>query len=122
MAYKIKWENKGIYIFFNGKVDFKEFIRANNDLYGRSDFDKAKYQLWDFSEITYANFDMKDVKLISAMDKSAMHWNDNMKVAVLTNNQSIIDFANQYKLDLINTKWVCELFEDINIARKWISE
>jgi hypothetical protein len=121
MTYKIVWEEGGVYIKFTGIVDFDEFLNVNDLLYGKKEFDTIQYQLWDFTDINEKTcFNIENAEIISTLDKSAMKWNERIKIAVVTDNSSIIGFALKYKSDINKSKWTCDIFNTIKGAREWI--
>jgi len=120
MGYHIKWEEKGVFITIEGKIEFEEFLNVNNHLYGKPEFDDAQYQLWYFSDVADTNFDVEDARIVGSMDKAAMRWNENMKVAVVAENRSIIDFVRTYQKMIEGSNWICEVFKDMDHAREWI--
>jgi len=120
MKFKIKWEDNGFYIKFFNKIDNQTILDANYGIYGKIEFEEARFQLLDFLDITDFVAKPDQAKIIGAMDKSASKWNSSMKVAVVTTNSAVIEFTNHYIESLKNTDWTCEVFDSIESAKHWI--
>ncbi len=103
-----------------GQVCYSDIQEANSLLFGDSRFDTATFQLWDFTDIILFDLQGKPPLILSTLDKQAMQWNPKMKVAVISNNDSLSRFANQYGEQIEGTAWEYRHFNSLKDALKWL--
>lgn len=119
MNYEIEWEDGNFIATFNGFVVFSDIIEVDNIMYGDKRFDKMKFQLLDFSNIDSVEITRAQIKIISSLDRSSSIWNNNMKVAIVTNNENLLEITEFYRKSLKDIDWLVETFSNIEDARKW---
>lgn len=121
MKYHITFKDNGYYIKFFGLVDNQTILEANYDIYGKLEFEQARFQILDLLDISDFVAKTEEAIIVGAMDKSATKWNSSMKVAVVTNHKSVIAYNNQYKECITRTNWECEVFDSLESAKHWIN-
>lgn len=119
MNYEIEWKDGNFIATFNGFVVFSDIIDVDNIMYGDKRFDKMKFQLLDFSDIESVEITRAQIKIISSLDRSSSIWNNNMKVAIVTNNKNLLELTEVYRKSLKGIDWLVETFSNIEDARKW---
>ena len=122
MGYNINWEDKGVFVVFNETATGKEVIKIDDILYSHDNFERYKYQLWDFSEAIDINFTDEEMEIIGVLDKAASVWNKSMFVGIISTHKEFRESIEIYKKEIADIGWVCELFEDKESARKYINE
>lgn len=122
MGYKINWERRGVLVEFQDKSTGMDVINIDNLLYSYDKFEKMRYQLWDFTNSTEIIFTDEEMEIIGVLDKSASVWNKSMLVAIVSTDNVFINSLAIYKKEISEINWVCEIFNDINNARSWLSK
>lgn len=119
MNYEIKWEDNGVCVLLFNEVN-EQFIEFVNELLiTNENFEKIRYQVWDFAEVDNYYLDSEKGREIGALDKEASIWNKEMKVAIVTENESLIAYTKNYIEEIKDTAWQCKLFSKIDKAREW---
>ena len=118
--YKIKWGETGVYIQLFDKVNEQLIEYINGLIIGHGKFEEIKFQIWDFLEVDHYDIDAKRGEVIGALDKAASIWNKKTKIAILTENEAMIDYTYQYIEEIASTAWECRIFSRIKEAEKWV--
>lgn len=90
--------------------------QANDLFIGDSRFDKMNYQICDFTDVSSIDFNIKEVEIISVLDKSATHWNKTVKVAFITNDDYMKKIIQAYTKGMQETNWSFKIFDNIKDA------
>ena len=123
MSFKIDWKDSNVIVSFAKNFTFKDSFEANNLIYGDSRFDNMKYQLADFSKIEKAEFTEKEIKIISALEKSSTNWNNYVKLAIVKSTSVCLSYIiDPYLETMKSTNWEIKLFKDRIEAEKWCLE
>lgn len=122
MTFNINWDKKGVYVKFRGIVNAQDLIDANNYVISNKNFEKIDYQIFDFLTIDEFKITMEDIALIGSIDKSQAEFKKDMKVAILTKDQSVKEITLEYDKLMTGSSWITRLFPDIDSARKWCEE
>lgn len=122
MGYTIEWKHADIIVKFDGKLIKEDILSVDNQIYGNSKFDKMKYQIFDYSQVSEVALSEADVKMISILDKSSTIWNNHVRVAIITDDVKIFGLAEIYRAILIDTKWLVEIFTNFDEALAWCTE
>lgn len=120
MTFNIKWGKKVVYVKFRGIVTAQDLIDANNYLISNSEFENIHNQIFDFDEITGFFISKGDIEMIAAMDKAQAEWNKEMKVAVVTTDEQVIEINKKYKKILEGSGWEIKDFKTLKEAQEWI--
>lgn len=122
MNYDIKWKDKGVYVIMFNEVNEQFIEYVNGLIIGNEKFEEIKYQVWDFTDVSTYYIDEEKGREIGALDKAASVWNREMKVAVVTENESLIAYTKEYINEIANTSWQCKLYSNIESAWSWVLE
>ncbi|MGE0090658.1 MAG: STAS/SEC14 domain-containing protein [Bacteroidales bacterium] len=120
MTFNITWGKKAVNVRFKGIVTAQDLIDANNYLISNSEFENMHNQIFDFTEITGFFISKGDIEMIAAMDKAQAEWNKEMKVAIVTNDEQVIEINNKYRKLLEGTSWKVKDFNTLKEAQEWI--
>ncbi len=124
MSYAFNWKGSDIIITFTGELNLNEFIVSNEEIYDDPRFDSMRYQICNLREVENINIEPREVKLIGTLDRISSLQNDNIKLAILANenqinNEHFIGLIELYKGFLIETNWSVLIFDNIVDAEKW---
>ncbi len=104
-----------------GEIFYNDIQDANSLLFGDGRFDYVTFQLWDFSEIISFDLQGKPPIILSTLDKQAMQWNPKMKVAIVSNNDTLTRFADEYGEQINATSWHYKHFNALEDALSWVN-
>jgi len=121
MSYTIEWESKGFYRKFSGNVNGMEILHSNFELQIDPKFKDAKYIINDFTEITIHSIEIAHADSYAQTDDIISKSKGKLKIAIVVNNDSLIEIANYYRKMMKNQMFECEIFECIGDARNWTS-
>lgn len=120
MAYDVVWEERGIYKRFYGSVSADEFMQSIKSMQGDRRFDTARYSINDFLSVQKHMITEEDVKLFAAYAIGAFISNPNIKIAILTTDQSIISLVTFYSSPKMSP-FPLQVFSNLADARNWIA-
>ena len=124
MSYTRAWEEEGVVTIFSGTVTMEEVFNADKEFYADSRSDVSKYQITDFSGITPELTTDADIQKVAAFDAGSSMSIPFLKVVLITKDQHVKSLCQKY-IDfsrLLNTTWKFNICEDMQSARKWVSE
>jgi hypothetical protein len=119
MSYRLKWQGSDVLIEFSGEVVFEDIYEADNIMYGDPRFDLMRHHICDFRNVSSFNVSEDEVKVIAILDKASSHWNDCIKVAIVTKDPYIARMVTVYKNKLSGTNWTIRSFEEKSDAIQW---
>ena len=122
MTFNINWDNNGVYIKFRGIVNSQDLIDANNYLISNANFDTIKYQLFDFLDIEEFQIGKADMEIIGTMDKSQSDFKNDMKIAIITNDDYVRKMTVHYDQFMAGSNWITKVFSNVQTARAWVLE
>lgn len=122
MSYRLISENRGVYFYFNGDVNFKDIRRASADGWEHQNRDHNIFQIWDYCDVNKFYMEQMEAVLSSRMDNIAFgnigHFT---KIAIIATHPDII---NKY---VIYRKYIDQNLLDVDIflceedARQWVA-
>jgi len=118
MAYKLDWENNGIYWEYYGKVSGKEIVEASTTIYGDERFDTLKYKLVNFLGVESIKMDEDEVALIAYQHRAAERSNPNIKNAIVIKQGSKL--ADKFAAFFSDSSWDVQVFQDLDEANDWL--
>jgi hypothetical protein len=121
VAYKITWEEHGVYCKFSGTVSGGELKQCNNDIYGDERFDKIKYQIFDMLDVTELAIKTIDVHIAAACDSAAAITNPNIKCALVATDEKAHALSEVYQRGILTSPWKGRSFTTIMEAYAWLS-
>jgi hypothetical protein len=119
MAYKLDWENNGIYWEYYGKVSGKEIVEASTTIYGDERFDTLKYKLVNFLGVESIKMDEDEVALIAYQHRAAERSNPNIKNAIVIKSGSKL--ADKFAAFFSDSSWDVQVFQDLDEANNWLN-
>lgn len=122
MTFNINWDKNGVYVKFRGNVTAQDLIDANNYVISSANFETIKYQIFDFLHIDEFTITSYDMSIIGVMDKAQSDFKKEMKVAVLTQDDYVIQITSEYEQLMTGTEWKTKIFPTIEEARKWVKK
>jgi hypothetical protein len=120
MTFNINWYKKGVYIKFRGVVTSQDLIDTNNYIISNGKFDSIDYQIFDFLDIDDFKITPYDITIIGTMNKSQSEFKENMKIAIITNDDYIQNIIQEYEGLMKGSKWLTKNFPDVESANKWV--
>lgn len=121
MAHQIIWEGSNVIINCDGTFTSKDMIDSGNTLYGDKRYDEMSFQIIDLRKIDSFSITPKDVQVFATLDQSSSMWNNNIKLAFITEDRALIDLLKGYRSILVKTNWKVEFFKNIEEAETWVA-
>jgi hypothetical protein len=122
MTFNINWDKRGAYVKFRGAVNAQDLIDANNYLISNANFEGINYQIFDFLNIEDFKITSFDISIIGVMDKSQTEFKKDMKIAILTQDDSVREITREYTQLMEGSNWITKIFDDFERAKKWVEE
>ena len=121
MPYTNTWESEGLYRKFVGKVNGGEILESNYELHTDSKFNAIKYIINDFTEVTEYSIETAYINAYATSDEIISNTKGKLKIALLVTQPSLVSLANSYREQMKGKLFECEIFQNIEDARKWVS-
>ena len=116
MPFTTTWEERGTLTTFSGDVTGQDIIRATTAIHGDARFDSIRYIIGDFME-GRLSITLEEVREIAALDNVAALTNPRVKVAIVSNSETVEVGGALYKSD---SEWETEAFASLDDARRWV--
>ena len=126
MQCSVNWEKKGVICQYHGMFVVNDLAQTSRVVCGDARFDTTQYSMIDLLGIT----DLEDrpieqtlqmLKEIAFINAAAARSNPQIKVVIITSDETIAAFAAYYASELTICSWQASLFENIPMARDWVS-
>ena len=121
MTYTNTWETKGLYRKFTGVINRDEILESNLKLHIHPDFQKIKYIINDFREVSWHAIENGHMRAYASSDEVIARTKGKLKIAIVVNQDALIDLANSYREQMKEKIFECEIFQTIGEARSWDS-
>jgi len=121
MPYTNTWEAEGLYRKFIGRISGHEILESNFELHIDPNFQQIKYIINDFIHVTEHSIQANHTKIYASTDEIIAETKGKLKVALVVTQNSLIALANNYREEMIDKKFECEIFQTVENARKWVS-
>ena len=121
MAHEKIWESDGLYRVFSGIVSGEEILESNFEMHEDPNFAHIKYILNDFSGATGHSIDITHTEIYAATDDIISETKGALKIAIVVIEDEHRELANSYRSYLKNRYYICEIFQTLADARKWVS-
>jgi hypothetical protein len=122
MSYSITWETRGVYKKFSKIVAGAEFLRSSMIIQGDRRFDDIRYTINDFLGIDGHNITDHDILLFVGFARGAYATNPDVKIAVVTTDESIIELVKQSVEPPLSEPYPIEIFPSLEHARRWAQD
>jgi len=117
MPFQIIREQHGVYKKFSGHVSQAEFLQSVFQAQSDPDYDRMKYSINDFLDVTSHEVQIMHVKTAATYSLGAAFTNLNIKIAVVCTDQAMRDLVNHFTAI---SNYPLQLFNTLDDARKWI--
>ena len=121
MTHTTNWEKDGIIRIFTGELSPEEILSSNFDIYNQPNFETIKYIINDFTEVTSLAIDNEHIKIYASTDDIISKTKGKLLIAIVATHQKHIALAKNYQQEMENNLFVCELFKNIEDAKKWVA-
>ena len=122
MSYKHQWEDEGVHVIYFDELKSEDIIKSNSVLVGNPKYNKIKYILSDFENITSAGVSDVDVEVSKLFAVNSSDYNKNVRVALISSNkmlQALIEqYINKTLVDIPGAQQ--KLFDNLSEARQWV--
>ena len=119
MPYTNNWEEKGLYRKFTGTINGVEILEANLKLHVDARFNKIKYVINDFTEVSDLRVETKHTNAYAASDKVISDRMRGLKIAIVVTTELQITLAKAYLEQMKDSNFRCEIFTNLDDAYKW---
>ena len=119
MAYEIVWEPHGVYKKFWGYVSSSEFSRSVAAVHNDPRFDSLRYSINDYLAVKGFDVAENTVDVIAAMSLGARTFHPKAKIALVTDNDRIVELARHYSSPPLGS-YPTEIFATVESAREWV--
>ena len=120
MAHTNTWESSGLYRKFTGAITSVEILESNLELHGHPEFEKIKYIINDFSEVTGHTVVEGHTRAYATSDDMVSITKGRMKIAIVVDKDPLIAFAHAYQEQMQGKIFECEVFQSLAEAREWV--
>lgn len=120
MPHTNTWRKKGLLRKFTGNIQPEEILSSNFALHEHPSFAKIAYIINDFTEITGVSLNTNLVKIYAETDDIISETKGKFNIAIVVNQDNLIDLANSYRSEMKNRYFKCEIFKTVEDARKWV--
>lgn len=120
MSYQLIWKEKGVTAEFKGAINYSELRETLSKFYGDSKFDKINYLIINLLQVVKLDMTDSDLHVVGAMDAAAAKSNPKIRIAVITNNETILNLFASYEKGANRSPWEVKYFPSVNDANKWL--
>ena len=113
-------EENGIYWRIYGILSYGEFFLINKETWNRSDWSDMKYQITNFLDVDTVEISKEKVTLIAHMDSASSQSSHKMKVALVADQDDILELCTDYIEALKPGDWEAKIFGTLEEARAWV--
>lgn len=118
MAHTISWNTEGIIRNFSEGISPGEILQSNIEIYTQPKFEKVKYMINDFREVTSLT---EDTKIYATTEDIIARTKGKLLIATITTHDEHIALAKNYQKEMKNNLFKCEIFENLEDAQKWVA-
>ena len=121
MPYELSYKDGTFFLIHVGTISIEEINEVNGRIHGHEEFDSHKCQIIDLRDADFSQVPKKEAEQPGAIDYAASITQQNVSVAIITKDQTAIDFCEEYiaTSKLLGSSWSFEIFPDLNAAMKW---
>lgn len=124
MPYESKWEKNGFYSRFWGLIPESEVNEMNHEFSNDERCDKARYQIFDGTDIEAFTLNEQEITTIASNDIGLSTYIKNIAVALVGSKPEIKEAYQQYidTCQPYNITWKFRIFDTLDEARSWLNE
>lgn len=120
MAHTKNWTEDGVYRKFTDEISPDEILKSNFELQADPRFEEINYIINDFTKVTKLKFTSNHTKIYASTDDIISSSKGNLKIAIVAVQDAHIALANNYRDDMLNKFFKCEIFKTIKEAEDWV--
>ena len=120
MPYEIIDEGIGLLIRFRGDIATKEIMTANTEGWEHPNWQRHRYQIWDYSNVDSMVMDEPDSVAFAKIDSVAFQNTLPMKICFIAVDKAIIGLCETYSATLDVEESEARVFRDETTARQWV--
>lgn len=120
MPHTITWSEQGLYRKFTDNIYPEEILKSNIELQEHPDFFAAKYIINDFTQVTAVIIDNAHTKIYASTDDIFSDAKGVFKIAIVAEKAEHISLANNYRDNMKNLVYQCEIFNTVKEAEDWV--
>ena len=122
MAHTYYWEPEGLYRKFFDEVSGEEILASNLEIQNQPEFLKIKYIINDFSDVSSYTVTQGHTEIYAKTDDIISDTKGKLAIAIVVLNEEPKAFAENYRQQLKNRFFTCEIFESLQEAREWVNK
>jgi len=116
LTYSVVWERQGIYIRYQGRVTFSEFMGTVLDIHADATYASIKYVIHDMLAATELDFSGLDMTAMVAHELGARYTNPDVRPAVVSSDPGMEEKTRAFSA---LTRLDVGFFADVAAARAW---
>lgn len=121
MTHTCAWENNGLLRTFTDEISPEEILKSNFEIQADRKFHTIKYIINDFTKVTKLKIDSDHAKLYASTDDIISNSKGQLKIAIIAEQDEHIALANDYRNNMINRYFECEIFNTMSDANEWVN-
>ena len=121
MPYTYTWEPSGLYRKFVGEVSGDEILQSNFELHSHPQFESINYIINDFTEMTGFFITTDHTRIYAKTDEIISNTKGRLKISLVATHNEHIALAENYRKEMKNNRFECEIFNTVENAREWVS-
>jgi len=119
MAHTNTWNEHGLFRKFSEEISPEEILQSNFDIHACPEFETIKYIINDFTEVTDLVINTNHTKIYASTDDIISDTKGNLKIAIVAKLDAHIALANNYREEMKNKFFKCEIFQTLKEAQIW---
>ena len=120
MPHSILWESDGLVRKFSGQISGEEILESNFALQAHPKFQTINYIINDFTEVTSHSIEKSHTNAYATTDEIISNEKGKLKIAIVVNQESLIELAKNYQSLMRNMLFECEIFQSVEDSRQWV--
>ena len=123
MAFTHNWMNQGLHVKFFDTLTSEDLIKSNSNMVGETEFDKIKFLIVDFTDVTGLEVNDSDVNITVKFAIDTDHYNRDLKVASVSNNKELNSLIEKFIENTLSEVPHAQhkLFKNISDAETWFT-
>lgn len=122
MAHTLTWQQNGLLRDFSGQISPEEILKSNFDLHVDPRFEEIKYVINDFTKVTDLSVNKDHTKIYASTDDVISDSKGKLKIAIIAVEDGHIALAKNYRAEMKNKNFVCEIFNNAEEAQAWANQ
>ena len=115
------WKAKGLHRKFTGVINGDEILIANFELYQDPRYQNIEYIINDFSEATEIIVSTEYTSTYAKFDGVVSEKRDSLNIAIVVHEEHKV-IARAYQAQMKDSKYECEIFDNLEKAFVWVKE